>query len=258
MKTTISIFIALFISYFTFAQKTINASYLLEKIKNEETIDLKNTIIKGDLDLTFMIEASKKASNKNKWWNWNTGNSNTIEKIINSKISFIDCVFKGDVLAYIPHEESGYTFIASFTENIIFKNCVFKQKAMFKYSKFKENTDFSGSVFTEDSSFKYSVFQENISFENTLFEGESTFKYTNFNNFVSFQNSIFEEDGIFKYTEFNEGVSFNNVKFKEDLNIKYVDVNGEFDITNMDVNYSIDAKYADINGSNFNKHLLKR
>ena len=50
------------------------------------------------------------------------------------KISFKNCTFKDDVLAYIPDsDDSGYTFTASFEDEAIFINCTFERKAMFKY-----------------------------------------------------------------------------------------------------------------------------
>ena len=39
-----------------------------------------------------------------------------LKKLIEEKISFVNCTFKDDVLAYIPDEDSGYTFTASFKD----------------------------------------------------------------------------------------------------------------------------------------------
>jgi hypothetical protein len=253
MKNIITIVAVLF-CLTTYAQKTINASDIIKDVKNGKSVTISNATINGVLDFTFMDEALPKLPKRKSWWN--NGGSNSIEKQITNKVSFVNCTFNDDVLAYIPHEKSGYTFIANFEDEVVFKECVFKQKAMFKYSDFERNTDFSNTKFNDDSTFKYAKFERDITFENTFFDEPATFKYADFKQHVSFENSTFNESAIFKYTEFNNGVSFKNVKFEEDLNIKYAKVNGDFNITNMDVAYDIDSKYTRINGKSFSKYLL--
>ncbi len=245
------------ISTMGFAQKNIEASDIMQEIKAGNIISYQNVTIVGVLDLTFMDEAIEKLPKKKKtsWWNYSDSN-NTIKKLIEVKVSFTNCTFKNDVLAYIPDEDSGYIFTANFEDEVIFKNCTFERKAMFKYSRFKRNSDFSGSSFMNDSTFKYAQFDENISFKDTNFNKTATFKYAKFNTNVSFSNAVFKDSATFKYTNFFNGVSFKNTNFEEDLNIKYMKVSGEFNITNMKVAYEIDSKYTKINGKSFNKYLL--
>ena len=258
-KITLLAFCLFLVSTFTFAQKTIEASSILKDIKAGKSISINNATIVGVLDFTYMDEALEKLPKKKKrgWFNWSSGNSdNMIKKMIDVNISFTNCTFRDDVLAYIPDEDSGYTFVASFEDNTIFKDCKFERKAMFKYSRFERDSDFSGSSFNDDSTFKYAKFDKEISFANTTFNETATFKYSKFNNNVSFSNALFKDSAIFKYTNFSEGVSFKNTNFEEDLNIKYMKVAGEFNITNMKVAYDIDSKYTRINGKSFSKYLI--
>ncbi|WP_272149438.1 pentapeptide repeat-containing protein [Tenacibaculum aiptasiae] len=254
MKNIITL-IAFLFCLTTFAQTKVSASDIIRDVKNGKAVNISNATITGVLDFTFMNEALPKLPKRKRWWN--NGGSNTIEKQITNKVSFVNCTFTDDVLAYIPHEKSGYTFIANFEDVVTFRDCIFEQKAMFKYSDFESNTDFSNTKFNNDSTFKYAKFDRDITFENTFFDEPATFKYAEFKQFVSFANSTFNESATFKYSEFNDGVSFRNVKFQEDLNIKYTKVHGQFDITNMEVAYEIDSKYTKINGRSFSKHLLK-
>lgn len=256
MKNIVTLIALTFVTLTSFAQKTVDASDIMRDVKNGKAVEISNATISGVLDFTFMDDALPKLPTRKRWWN--NGGTNTVEKQITNKVSFTNCTFKDDVLAYIPHEKSGYTFVANFEDVVVFKDCTFKEKAMFKYSDFERNTDFSGTKFNGVSTFKYAKFDRGISFKNTFFDEPSTFKYANFKEFVSFENSVFNESAIFKYTEFNNGVSFRNVKFEEDLNIKYTKVSGEFDIKGMDVAFDIDSKYTKINGRSFNKHLLKK
>ncbi len=237
------------------AQNQIEASEIMKKVKANESIHYANTIIKGDLDFTFLEETLPTLPKKNKWIKLYKDNS--VVKDIENTITFENCTFKGNVLGYIPHKKSGFTFIAHFEDDIAFKNCTFEKKAMFKYTDFHKTCDFSGSKFEDDTTFKYARFLGNASFTNTNFSEPATFKYANFKKFVSFKNSVFEEQATFKYTNFKKGLSFNNVKFQEDLDIKYTNIKGDFDIINMDVTFDIIAKYTSINGKSFNKFLLK-
>ena len=108
------------------AQSIINASDIMIAIKNGDNIRYSNATIKGVLDFTYMKETLPNLSKRNRWWN--NGGSNTITKEIKNEIYFINCTFTDDVLAYIPHEDSGYTFVANFKNNVTFKNCFFRKK----------------------------------------------------------------------------------------------------------------------------------
>jgi len=261
MKTKIMLIALILTTFFSFAQKTIEASDILKDIKAGKTITIKDATINGVLDFTYMEDALEKLprTKKNSWFFWISGNStNQIEKSIDIRISFTNCTFKNDVLAYIPDEDSGYTFTANFEDEAIFKNCAFERKAMFKYSRFESDSDFSGSSFNDDSTFKYAKFDKNSSFSNTKFNEIATFKYAKFSRNVNFSNSVFKDTATFKYTKFNDGVSFKNTNFEEDLNIKYMQVSGDFNITNMNVAYEIDSKYTKINGKSFSKNLIDK
>lgn len=218
-----------------FAQKTVKASDIMNDMKNGKDISYSNATIVGDLDFTYMEEKLADLPKRQKKGWWKNGGDNTVKHVIASRVSFTNCTFEDNVLAYIPDSEnSGYTFVASFEDDAIFKGCTFERKAMFKYSKFSKNASFEGAKFEDDTTFKYAKF------------------YTN----VSFAGATFRETATFKYTKFKDGVSFNNTDFQEDLNIKYTQVTGAFDIKGMKVAYDINSKYTKINGKGFNKYLL--
>ena len=214
------------------AQQTVSASDVIKDIKSGKTITYNNVTILGDLDMTFMDEKIPDLPKKHKWWK--NGGSNSIEEQIESKISFTNCIFQDNVYAYFHDEDSEYTFIANFENDVTFTDCTFKGEALFKYSDFERNANFKGSKFKMRSTFKYAKFHENVSFAGTTFN----------------------EDAIFKYSEFKKGVSFNNAVFEDNLDIKYTKVRGDFDTTNMTVSNDIDSKYTNINGRGFSKHLL--
>ena len=224
---------ALVVSANVIAQKTVSANSILSDIKNGKTVSYQNVTITGTLDMTFMDEKLPELPRKHKWYK--NGGSNSVEEQIEGKVLFVNCVFEDNVFAYIHDEDSKYTFIANFEDDVKFVDCTFKGNALFKYSDFERNADFSGSKFKENTTFKYAKFDEKVSFANTTFD----------------------EDAVFKYSEFRRGVSFNNADFRGNLNLKYTKVRGDFDIKGMDVAYDINSKYTKINGNSFNKYLLK-
>lgn len=236
-KITLVAIVAFLMTSVGFAQKTVNASDIIKDIKNGKDVSYNNVTIVGELDFTYMEEKLESLPKRKKRNWWRNGGSNMVKNLIKSKVSFVNCTFEDNVLAYIPDSEnSGYTFVASFDDDAIFKGCTFERKAMFKYSKFNEKASFQGTNFEDDTTFKYAQF------------------YTN----VSFAKATFKETATFKYSKFKNGVSFNSTDFQEDLNIKYTKVTGEFDITGMKVAYDINSKYTKINGKSFNKYLLSR
>ncbi|MFT5216079.1 MAG: hypothetical protein ACI83H_001197 [Glaciecola sp.] len=232
-RTVLSLILFAFLcSTNIYAQQAVKASDIMRDLKIGKTVSYNNVIITGTLDMTYMNEKLPDLPKKKSWWK--NGGSNSIEEQIEGSISFTNCTFEDNVYAYFHDEDSEYTFVANFENDVRFANCTYKGEALFKYSDFERNADFQGSKFGDRTTFKYAKFDENVSFANT----------------------VFEEDAIFKYTEFRSGVSFNQADFSHNLDIKYTTVKGEFDISNMTVSNYIDSKYTKINGKDFNKHLL--
>ncbi len=69
MKNTITLTI-LFITSFTVAQKTVEATDIIKDIKNGKDISYHDAIVTGDLDFTYMEDklADLPQKKKKKWW----------------------------------------------------------------------------------------------------------------------------------------------------------------------------------------------
>ena len=235
LSTKLRIAMLLFFGIFmlrAFAQNSVSADKIMEDVREGKDITYQNVTIVGDLDFTYMAEKMPDLPKKSRWWN--NGSGNTVEESIDVSVSFINCTFEDDVLAYIHDDPSGYTFTADFDKDVVFKNCEFKRNAMFKYSDFDGRADFSG----------------------TKFQRNSTFKYAEFDEMADFSGTFFDDDATFKYAQFDEGASFKNAVFEESWNIKYMKARGEFDIAGLDVRDDIDAKYTKINGRSFTNYLI--
>ncbi len=232
MKTTgMALLLCLFIGQLN-AQSVVQATDIMEALKRGEDVSYTNATIQGKLDFTLMDEKMRDLPVKRRWWK--DGGDNTVNEIVESKISFVNCTFEDDVIAYYHDERSEYTFTADFERDVKFEQCNFKGDAMFKYSNFEGDAIFAGSTFDD----------------------ETTFKYAEFEYIADFSKTLFDEDAIFKYTKFRDGASFNAAKFERSLDMKYTKVRGDFDVKDMEVRWDIITKYAEVNGRSFSRYLL--
>jgi len=215
------------------SSNSVKASYIMDAMKSGKDISYENVTVTGTLDFTYMDEKSPDLPRQRRWWR--NGGDNTVNEVIESKISFVNVTFEEDVIAYYHEERLGYTFTADFEKDVLFKNCNFKRDAMFKYSEFERDASFEGTSFLDETSFKYAEFEEK----------------------VDFSKAIFDKDAIFKYTKFRDGVSFTSARFERSLDMKYTKVRGDFDTKDMFVKWDLDTKYTDINGRSFSKAMLR-
>ncbi len=234
-----------------FAQ-TVDADEIIRKAKNGENVRYENVTIKGVVDLTAYYDEKGDLPRKS----WFNGNDNKIENTLRGEITFINCEFTDDFIAYYRDDRSEYTFISHFDSDVTFRDCTFRRDAAFKYSEFREGAAFSNTTFGDNSNFKYAEFKEKSTFEKSVFEDDSDFKYAEFDDMVNFANSVFKEEANFKYAEMEDGVKFTNTIFDGFWNIKYAEMDKDVDLKGIQVNDDLDAKYTKINGRSFNRYLL--
>ena len=215
------------------AQTTIQASDILEDVRQGKEVSYENVEISGDLDFTFYFEKKNedRYSRRRSW----ASSDNEVEEWVESKIRFVNCTFQDDVLAYYHDDRTEYTFTASFERSVEFVNCTFDGASAFKYSTFEEGADFSQSEFDEIALFKYAKFERS----------------------TSFQGAKFGDDANFKYAKFRQGLDFSSTRFNNDLNLKYAKIRGDFAHSDMDVRNDLDVKYTEVNGESFSKYLIK-
>lgn len=227
-----SIMLSAVFSVAAFAQQTVKASDIMDALKKGEDITYSNVTVTGVLDFTFMDEKLPDLPRRRRWWRDN--GDNTVNEMIESRISFVNVTFEDDVIAYFHEKRSEYTFTADFEKGVTFRDCKFNRNAMFKYSTFERDASFAGSSFQEESTFKYAQFEEGADFSKTFFD----------------------EDAIFKYTKFRDGASFNAARFDRSLDMKYTKFRGDLDIKDMEVRWDIITKYAEVNGRSFTRYLI--
>lgn len=222
MRGIITIGLVLF-GMAAFAQQTIKAQDIIKEISDGRSVTHKNVTIEGYLDFTDLKNRRKTQSSFELFGKGNDQYESTVE----GAVTFVNCVFTDDVIAYYHEERDNDTFIAHFEEDAIFQNCTFKRKSEFKYSEFEEKADFSGSIFNREANFKYAEFSDTPNFAKANFRDDANFKYAEFPQGANFESATFLQLANFKYTKFRTPLNIKNVAFRGEEDFKYTRVNGQ-------------------------------
>lgn len=249
MKKSFLLLFLLAVPFLTWAQTRVNASEIIAKINRGEAVTYKNAEIVGVLDLTRLdnMRLEKKADGKN----------STDEYISTVKVplTFIDCTFKDDVLAYYNPDNEDIKILnrkkevynTNFDKAVRFENCVFEGYSAFKYSKFKEDVSFAGSNFRHEANFKYIKFSKSADYSTAKFAEEANFKYVTFPEQTSFGNASFKREANFKYAKFSGDADFKAADFRGLANFKYTKVANNMHLQKAMFRGDEDFKYTKVN-----------
>jgi hypothetical protein len=240
----------LFLSLSVFAQKNISAEEVFRMIDSGEEVTLRDAVITGTLDLTELTN-KEKINSKSDYTEY--------KSYVKSPLSFKDCVFKSDVIAYKNLQDGkdyklknvttkwngkSETHTTDFKEVVVFENCVFEGASEFKYSKFSEVVNFEGTMFSEEANFKYAKFKELTGFGNCSFDGEANFKYAEFSQDADFFKNRFNDYANFKYAKFASRVTFKKASFGDYADFKYTKIEKEAVFTDASFSSDPDFKYT--------------
>ncbi len=249
VKKTLSLFMLL-LPALAWAQATVDAKEIVGKINRGEAVSYRDATINGTLDLT-QLDNRKRREESGKW-----DDSKTYVSTVKAPVSFTNCTFAGDVLAYYHLEDEEETHTADFDEAVVFENCTFKGKTAFKYSRFARGASFAGSRFGGEALFKYSHFAGGPNFSKTRFDDAADFKYTHFREEANFSDAGFGGDAVFKYTQFPARSSFRNAVFSRHADFKYAKFSEPVDLSGVDFRSSEDFKYTRGGGKSMSAYLL--
>jgi len=259
VKTFKILFIAtlLLIPSLTFAKSQVKASQIIDQINAGKAVQYKDATIVGDLDFTSIKDVTPDEKSKKSRF-FSKGSTLTYWYHVRSSVSFINCVFKGDVLAYVHDDDENETHNAIFYEDVDFQGCDFQGKSAFKYVKFESNANFKNTQYSKEALFKYTKFSTDVSFSGSSFHGDANFKYTKFPEPVYFDKTTFRHLANFKYAKFPEGVTFEGTQFKGDANFKYTKFYEPVNFDDVVFGDDVDFKYTKIEGKSFVTYLLKK
>ncbi|HMP99079.1 MAG TPA: pentapeptide repeat-containing protein [Cyclobacteriaceae bacterium] len=235
------------------AQKYVDGSAIALAAKRGENITYEGVTINGMLDFTNYSKEKDNLSQRTWRW-WGIAGNKKDETSIRGKIVFKNCTFNDEVIAYIV-ANNDYLFTASFEQEVVFENCVFKADAAFKYSDFNKNVTFAGSSFQEEANFKYAKFYKDADFSNINAKQDANFKYAKFSKAANFSAAAIRTEANFKYAEFNNGLNLADANINGLLNFKYTQIEGELETKGMSA-AQIDTKYTKLNGASFSNYFL--
>jgi uncharacterized protein YjbI with pentapeptide repeats len=248
------IIIMAFIPVVSFGQTRVKASDILDQVNKGEAVSYKNAEVVGNLDFTAVKDITEEGLHR--WLN--IGSTRNYSCHVKSSVSFINCIFLGDVLAYIHNDRENETYNAVFHGDVDFEGCEFRRDSAFKYAKFLKKANFENTKYQEEALFKYAKFSTEVSFSKACFYEDANFKYTDFLEAVSFAGAIFKEDADFKYTEFPRGVNFANAEFRGWADFKYSKFSEPVNFDGTVFKEDAEFKYAKVDGRSFTLHLLRR
>ena len=281
VKTTKVLIIAtlLLLPAWSFAKSQVKASTIIDQINAGKAVQYKNAEIVGNLDFTSIKDVTvDEKSNANRLLS--KGSTLVYLYHVRSPVSFTNCIFTGDVLAYVHDDDENETHNTIFYKDVDFQGCDFQGKsafkyvkfktkanfkntqysdeALFKYTKFSTDASFSNSRFNKVANFKYTKFSTDISFSSSHFSKEANFKYTKFPKAVNFDKATFQRLANFKYTKFPEGVNFKDAQFMGDTDFKYTKFSEPVNFDGVVFDDDVNFKYTKIDGKSFTTYLLKK
>ena len=241
----------------SFAKSQVKASTIIDQINAGKAVQYKNAEIAGNLDFTSIKDVTVDEKSKA---NRLLSKGSTLVYLyhVRSPVSFTNCVFTGDVLAYVHDDDENETHNAIFYKDVDFQGCDFQGKSAFKYVKFKTKANFKNTQYSDEALFKYTKFSTDVSFSNSHFSKEANFKYTKFPKAVNFDKANFQRLANFKYTKFPEGVNFKDAQFKGNADFKYTKFSEPVNFDGVVFDADVNFKYTKLDGKSFTTYLLKK
>ena len=252
MKKLLILLLCAFVGMEVSAQKEVSAKTIFDMIDKGQSVDYQDVTITGNLDLTELSNKKRIKKGKNDY--------EEFKSTVEAPVSFKNCVFKGDVIAYKNIEDEknkkignaninlsigdGPTYTTDFEKSVVFENCSFEGKSEFKYSDFAEKSSFAGTKFAHDANFKYADFRQEINFAKCDFNEYANFKYSNFKQDADFFAVRFDNYADFKYTNFGDRVTFKSSTFKNQADFKYADFKEDTNFDNTKFSAGADFKYS--------------
>jgi len=162
-----------------YSQESIS-NEIIEKLSKGEDINLNNTLIKGDLDLSHVDFSHNQGALKAK------------SKIIYSNLVIKDSKIEGAI------RFSGTTFVSP----VNFQNTTFAQAVDLSNSIFEDNTAFGTCHFLDDAKFDFCDFEKDGIFSSSNFKNNAFFRWCTFKGTGDFFKTYFDRDAYFVGSRF--------------------------------------------------------
>ncbi|MCX6678879.1 MAG: pentapeptide repeat-containing protein [Methanothrix sp.] len=213
--------------------REVNASDVLDNIKESQRAEFDDCIILGDLNINVQnignlvhfnntyfqnsVSFSSTIFNKEVYFENTTfnGPANFKNTTFNGPANFKNTTFNGPANFWDSKFNLKATFWDSkFNRAADFSYSKFNRIAIFDKSKFNDIVEITCSEFDYTATFKDAAFNGiTINIWNTTFNGDVGFKNATFNGDVGFEGSTFNKKATFEDAIFNKVIDFSNAIF---------------------------------------------
>jgi hypothetical protein len=199
MKQLTVIFLALLFTNCASSTNQKKMTDYRELIRKGKDVFIENTTFTEAIDFTKILPA-------------NPVNKGVSQVRIVSSITFSNCTFKEDLIAF-SRDDEGNQLNTSFQSNLSFVGCTFDAPVNFRGISVSGKVVFSGSFFENTAVFEESSFQQLAFFNNCSFHKELRFQNAFFMQRANFLNAQFDETASFQGSTFNSTAQFSNTRF---------------------------------------------
>lgn len=194
--------------------KAIEASRLLDAIKQGKTIDLKGVVIKGDLILDGLPLSAVPAGLEQV-----PGVTEGKARVITGAVTLVNSIVHGAIRHQSPQG------LLIFNGPVTFSGTTFEQIVDLSRALFAQPLTLSGAVLLKESYFVQDRFLSHVTCEKTafgpharfhrsVFLGPVTFQQSGFSGLAEFLEVQFEKDANFSRTYFKLGTGFSGSRFQ--------------------------------------------
>ena len=177
----------------------VQASEVLQKIADRQTIEYNHALIIGNLDQLPKVISSE---------------IHITDTIIEGNVDLHDSIFEKNVyFTYTRFDGYANFSHSNFSDLVDFSNSSFFKEALFDNSKFKSGTVFYHCWFNKEAYFSYSQMEWIAQFDEVTFNDIAYFIGTEFKGDTYFTDSEFTGNAIFWGSHFSKQLYFTRVKF---------------------------------------------
>ena len=239
----------------------INASLIVECLRNDQPIQIKNAEITGDLDLTSLGQGDLSGSiqvavpviiTDSRFTGMVIGSNTEFKQVVN----FSRTQFKNLVDFSQTQFDAGVSFNqADFSSEAYFFLTQFSGGADFIETHFRQGANFLQARFAKDSNafFLKAIFDGDTLFNSALFAAPAIFTQTKFKGSVQFDGAVFQDDASFREASFERATPNETVSFTG-ASLTMLDINkAQFAVKQLDLS---SASYKSLTGLTFNPDVL--
>lgn len=201
-------------------KKGFSSNKIIKEMSQGKNVFYQDKTFENELDFTSVKNAY-------------CDSENSLRHDINSSITFKNCTFKANVIAFLQDEQKMRHFV-TFQKNLTFLNCRFEGEVNFRNAKVNGLVNFSGCEFDKKTSFENifcgdmamfqkCIFYDELRFQNAIFSHNCNFMDTQFEGLSSFQQAVFRQDAQFGVTKFLKYADFSSIIAKSHLFFNYAE-----------------------------------